>query len=160
MNLQDTFVTSFCTRTSSVLQNHRRRLFQFLFSYMCLLIFRETEGFMRQLPIVCISGHLFWSALWLVHWPLAQWSWPNLDLGLYCTFWSHFQFVNIKSMRDNLSCCCHLFITLIWSVNNKTNYFMETKLFLQMVYCMGKMKYGERFGSFCHIILFLFLIVL
>ena len=30
-------------------------------------IFRKTEGFMPQLPMVCISGHLFCSALSLVH---------------------------------------------------------------------------------------------
>ena len=45
-------------------------------------IYRETDGFMPELPIVSISGHLFWSALSLVYWPLAQWAWPNLDLGL------------------------------------------------------------------------------
>ena len=45
-------------------------------------IFRETGGFMPQLPIVCISDHLFWSALSLVHRPLAQWTRPSLDLGL------------------------------------------------------------------------------
>ena len=45
-------------------------------------IYRETAGFMAQSPIVCTSGHLFWSALSLVHWPLAEWAWPGLDLGL------------------------------------------------------------------------------
>ena len=43
-----------------------------LFFIHLSFIYRETEGVMPQLPIVCISGHLFWSALSLVHWPLLS----------------------------------------------------------------------------------------
>ena len=116
---------------------------------------------MRQLPTVCILGHLFWSAL-LVHLPLAQWAWPNLDLGLYCTFWSHCQFVNIRSIRDNLSFCCHLFITLVWSklvFYISLKYEQQNELFHWnkflftdgLLHGENKIKIGERFRSFWHI---------
>ena len=43
-----------------------------------------------------------------------------------------------------------IFSVLVWSVSDKTNYFIETQFFLQMVYSMGNKVYGEWFGSFCH----------
>ena len=84
MKLSDSFVTSVCTRTSSMLQkSHDILILVFIHFYFILFFYRETDGFMPQLPIVSIFGHLFWSTLSLVHWPLAQWAWPNLDLGLW-----------------------------------------------------------------------------
>ena len=79
--LSDSFVTSVCTRTSSMIQKSQAILI-LVFIHLSF-IYRETDGFMLQLPIVSISGHLFWSALSLVYWPLAQWAWPSLNLDLW-----------------------------------------------------------------------------
>ena len=65
MKLSDLFVTSVCTRTSSMLQKSQAILI-LVFIHLSF-IYRETDGFMPELPIVSISGHLFWSALSLVY---------------------------------------------------------------------------------------------